>query len=243
MFDPVRLPAAKIRRAAEANDLACTVCAIFPAGINPISVDEATRRKPLQHLISCVETCRQMGAKLLGGPVYAPIGYLPARRRSADDWKYAIDCLSALTPVLDACGVNLSIEPVNRSETFLVKTARDARSLCESINHPRIGVTIDTFHANIEEKSTAQAIRSLGGHLKHMHASENDRGLPGSGQVDFPSIISALREINYDGYLMIEGFGYSSIETSAPGFLWADVTVSPEDIAFAGSQYLRSLMT
>jgi D-psicose/D-tagatose/L-ribulose 3-epimerase len=242
MFDPAHLPAAKIKHAMDMNDLACMVCAILPPGIDPISPDEPTRRKSLQHLVRCVETCREMGAKLLGGPIYAPIGYLPGRRRTLDDWNYAIDCLSALTPVLDACEVDLSLEPVNRSETFLINTARDAWALCEAVNHPRIGVTIDTFHANIEEKNTAKAIRLLGRRLKHIHASENDRGLLGSGQVDFQAIVSALREVNYEGYLMIEGFGYSAGEPSAPGFLLADVTVPPEDIAFGGSQYLRGLM-
>ena len=183
-----------------------------------------------------------MGAELLGGPIYAPIGYLPGRRRNHDDWNYAVDCLGALTASLDATGVTLSLEPVNRSETFFITTAREAKAICESIHHPKIGVTIDTFHANIEEKNTAQTIRFLGKHLKHIHASENDRGLLGSGQVDFKAIVSALREVGYDGYLMIEGFGFSSEEVHAPGFLWADVAVSPEDIAFGGARYLRSLL-
>jgi D-psicose/D-tagatose/L-ribulose 3-epimerase len=124
----------------------------------------------------------------------------------------------------------------------LINTARDARKLCEAIDHPRIGVTIDTFHANIEEKNTAQAIRSLERHLKHTHASENDRGLLGSGQVDFKAMVSALREIEYGGYLMIEGFGFDPAEVNAPGFLWADASVSPPDIAFGGYQYLQSLL-
>jgi D-psicose/D-tagatose/L-ribulose 3-epimerase len=102
-------------------------------------------------------------------------------------------------------------------------------------------VTIDTFHANIEEKDVAQAVLSAGQRLKHVHASENDRGLLGSGHIDFPGIINSLREIGYTGTLMIEGFGYSAAEEAAPGALWADIDVTPEDIAFAGAQYLRSL--
>jgi D-psicose/D-tagatose/L-ribulose 3-epimerase len=242
MFDPARLPSAKIRRALKAAGLSCTVCAILPAGVNPISADGATRRKSVAHLIACIQACREMGATLIGGPVYAPIGYLPGRRRNEDDWKCAVDCLSSLTCTLETCEVTLALEPVNRSETFFLNTASDAMSLCETIQHPSVGVTIDTFHANIEEKNTAAAIRSLGKHLKHMHISENDRGLPGSGQLDFPAIIQALRAIGYPGLLMVEGFGYRPEETSAPGFLWADRTVSPEEIARGGASYLRSLL-
>jgi D-psicose/D-tagatose/L-ribulose 3-epimerase len=183
-----------------------------------------------------------MGAHLVGGPVYAPIGYLPSRRRTADDWNYALDCLRSILPLLDSYEVTLSIEPVNRSETFFLTTAKEAGAFCEALDHPRVGVTVDTFHANIEEKNIAEAIRSLGKQLKHIHASENDRGLLGSGHVNFPEIILALHEIGYDGYLMIEGFGYSSKETNAPGALWADMMVSPEDLAFRGAQYLRGLL-
>ena len=241
MFDPGKLPAVQIRRTTEANDIACTVCAILPPGINPISADAEIRKQSLSHLVRCVEVCSEMGAKLMGGPVYAPIGYLPARRRNDEEWKWALDCFQALTATLDSYGVDLSIEPVNRSETFFMNTASDARAFCDAIGHRRVGVTIDTFHANIEEKNVVSAIRLLGNHLKHIHASENDRGLLGSGHVDFPGIVASLRSMDYGGYLMIEGFGYSVKETNAPGALWADMTVSPEDIAFEGERYLSKL--
>jgi D-psicose/D-tagatose/L-ribulose 3-epimerase len=104
--------------------------------------------------------------------------------------------------------MTLSIEPVNRSETFFLCTAADAKAFCEAVNHPRVGITIDTFHANIEEKNLAGAVRTADSLLKHVHASENDRGLLGSGHVDFLGIVAALRQIQYDGYLMIEGFAF-----------------------------------
>jgi len=72
----------------EANELECTVCAILPTGINPISPDTATRRKSVQHLIRCIETSAALGASLLGGPLYAPIGYLPEHRPSHDEWSW-----------------------------------------------------------------------------------------------------------------------------------------------------------
>jgi D-psicose/D-tagatose/L-ribulose 3-epimerase len=242
MFDPDKLPASRIRRAMEAGGLACSVCAILPAGINPISPDAEVRRKSIAHLVKCVEVAAESGAQLIAGPVYAPIGYLPGRRRNPEEWNWALDAFHSLTSTLEANEIDLAIEPVNRSETFFLTTAKETKAFCDAIDHPRIGVTIDTFHANIEEKNIPGAIRSLGKRLKHIHASENDRGLLGSGHVDFVGIIDTLREIEYVGCLMIEGFGYSPKEANAPGALWADVTLSPEDIAFAGAQYLQGLL-
>lgn len=242
MLDPAALAITDLRRAFEANDLACTVCAILPDDINPISPKNSERKRSFTHLVKCIEATAELGAHLIGGPLFAPIGYLPGRRRNEKEWQWAVECFQSLGDVLEINDMTLSIEPVNRSETFFLNTAQEGKIFCEAVNHPRIGVTIDTFHANIEEKNIPYAVLSLGKHVKHIHVSENDRGLLGSGHVDFPGIVSALEQIEYDGFLMIEGFGYSSAEPNSLGAVWGDPSVSPEAIACLGAEYLRSLL-
>lgn len=242
MFDPSDLPVSKIRRAFEATVLECTVCCILPDGVNPISPEASTRKKSIVHLKYCIETAAELGAKLLGGPVFAPIGYLPEHRPTEDERNWAVEAFQSLGDALDKYEMTLAIEPVNRSETFFLRTASEADRLCKAVGHPRIGVTLDTFHANIEEKNIAEAISLLGHRLRHLHASENDRGLLGEGHVDFHAITKALMKTGYSGYLMIEGFGYSSEEKNAPGVLWADIRVPPEDLALKGADYLRQIL-
>ena len=133
MFDPGRLPAARIRRAMDAARLSCSVCAILPVGINPISPDAEVRRKSVAHLVKCVQVATELGAQLIGGPIYAPIGYLPGRRRNTEEWNWALDAFRSLTPTLDANGIDLSLEPVNRSETFFLTTAKEAKAFCDAI--------------------------------------------------------------------------------------------------------------
>lgn len=242
LFDPAELAALKPRAAFEASGMECTVCAILPAGVNPISEDAAERRRGLGHLRKCVAVAAEAGVKLMAGPVYAPIGYHTDRRRTEDEWQRAVECLQALGDALDEHAMTLAIEPVNRAESMFLNTGADARALCEAVGHARVGVNVDTYHANIEEKNIADSIRLLGNRLKHIHASENDRGLVGTGHVDFPEIVESLRAIEYDGYLMIEGFGWSKDETNTLGALYGDPEVSPEVIAFQGAKYLRGLL-
>lgn len=242
MFDPAEVDAPSIRRAMEQQDMECTVCAIIPSGINPISPDQAVRYRSVEHLLDCIATSAEMGAKIVCGPLYAPIGYLPERRRTDEEWTWALEAFRRLGDALDAKAMNLAIEPVNRSETFFLRTVAETRAFCDEVGHPRIGITIDTFHANIEEKSISDAIVSAGSRLMHVHASENDRGLLGSGHANFPEIISTLRHTGYDGFIMIEGFGYSRDEGNVLGRLWGDPSVSPEDIAFQGAAYLRKFL-
>ena len=242
IFDPSQVDVRSIRRELDANQLECTLCAILPPGLSAIDGDAAVRTHTQLHLQRCIELTAEMGARLLSGPVYAPVGYLPGRRRTADEWNWAVECFQGLAPTLEAHGVTLAIEPLNRFETFFLNTTSDAADLCDAIGHPQVGVLLDTFHANIEEKSIPESCRLLGPRLRHLHACENDRGIPGTGHVDFKGIVRALNEIGYEGYLTIESFGFNLPEMSAAAAIWRDLAPTPEAIAREGSVYLRALL-
>jgi len=239
MFDPAGFPAAEIREAVAANGLECTVCSIIPAGRNLVSDDPEVRRRTRQHLHDSIEATAEVGARLIDGPLYSPVGYLPGRRRTPDEWKWAIDGYQSVTATLEACGVTLAIEPLNRFETYFLNTASDAAALCDAVGHPRVGVAFDTFHANIEEKNLARACRLLGAHLKHVQISENDRGTPGSGHIDWTSLLGTLRDLGYDEWLTIESFGPSLGAFSAAVAIWRDIEPTPDSIAFDGVRFLR----
>jgi D-psicose/D-tagatose/L-ribulose 3-epimerase len=171
MFEPAHFPAADIRRGVEANGLECTVCSIIPQGRSLISDDPEVRRRTRQHLRDAIEATAEVGARLIDGPLYSPVGYLPGRRRTPDEWRWAIEGYQSVTATLEACGVALAIEPLNRFETYFLNTAADAAALCDAVGHPRVGVAFDTFHANIEEKDLAGACRLLGPRVLHVQIS------------------------------------------------------------------------
>ena len=239
MFDPADFPAAEIRAGLAAHDLDCTVCSIIPNGRSLISDDAEVRRRTRRHLHDAIEATAEVGARLIDGPLYSPVGYLPGRRRTPDEWRWAIDGYQSVTATLEACGVTLAIEPLNRFETYFLNTAADAAALCEEVAHPRVGVAFDTFHANIEEKDLAGACRLLGRHLKHVQISENDRGTPGSGHIAWDRLLRALADLRYDGWLTIESFGPSLGAFSAAVAIWRDIEPTPDAIAFDGVEFLR----
>jgi D-psicose/D-tagatose/L-ribulose 3-epimerase len=243
MFDPAGFPAADIRSALAANDLECTVCSIIPHGRSLISDDADVRRRTQQHLHDAIQATAEVGAQVIDGPLYSPVGYLSGRRRTPDEWRWAIEGYRSVTSTLDSYDVTLAIEPLNRFETYFLNTAADAAALCEEIGHPRVGVAFDTFHANIEEKSLAGACRRLGRHLKHVQISENDRGTPGSGHVDWARLLRALGDLEYDRWLTIESFGPSLGAFSAAVAIWRDIEPTPDSIAFDGIAFLRRALS
>jgi D-psicose/D-tagatose/L-ribulose 3-epimerase len=247
-FDGIEIPlfrlegfnAAAVRRDTEALGLECNVASAFLPGLSPISDDASIRARAIGHLKDLTRAVAEAGAKILAGPMYSPVGYLPGRRRTADEWNYAVDGLQQLGDTLAAHHVTLAVEPLNRFETYFLNTAADAVRLCDEVNHPNIGILFDTFHANIEEKDIGAGIRTVAKHLRHMHTCENDRGIPGSGHVEWPAVFQALRDIRYDGWLTIESFGFNIGDISAAAAIWRDIEKTPDSIAFDGIKFLKA---
>lgn len=242
IFETAGFPAEEIRKGIEQNGLECTVCSILTGELSLISDDLTIRKKAYSRMVDFIHVAADVGAPLIGGPLYSPVGYLAGRRRNSDEWSRAVEAYRNLGPVLAENGVTVAIEPLNRFETYFLNTAADAARLCAEINHPNVGILLDTFHANIEEKDLCQACLAAGPYLKHVHTSENDRGTPGNGHVDWNGLRQALRSLRYDGWLTIESFGFALAGLSAAAAIWRDIEPDPEMIAYDGLRFLKQLM-
>jgi D-psicose/D-tagatose/L-ribulose 3-epimerase len=243
LFRPSTFAAREIRLACEAHGLERTVASALIRGLSLISDDADVRRRTLVHVRDSIRAVADAGARLIIGPLYCPVGELPGRRRTAGEWQRAIEAYQSLSEVLVENDVTLAIEPLNRFETYFLNTAADAAALCDAVNHPSVGILFDTFHANIEEKDVATGLRRVAKHLKHVHTCENDRGTPGSGHVDWPGVFRAIRDVKYDGWLMIESFGFALGDLSSAAAIWRDIEATPESIAWDGITFLKRMVT
>jgi len=240
MVAPTAVPTSAIRKDLAKAGLECTACSVIPKGLSLIAADADIRRKARSHIEDCLGATAEMGGRLLCGPLYSPVGYFSGQRRTTDEWHRAVEGWQEIAPVAAKLGVQVAIEPLNRFETYFLNTVEDAARLCDEIGSPSVGILADTFHANIEEKSIGPALRSAGRHLKHIHSCENDRGIPGSGNVNWPEFFATIKSIRYDGWLVIESFGFSLGELSAAASIWRDLAVEPQAIAFEGVKFLRN---
>ena len=227
------------RRALEAAGLGATACAVLVPGTSLISDDAAERGAGVERLRRCVALAAEMGAEAVVGPLYAPVGQLAGRARTEEEWKRAVEGLRAAAEAAAEAGIFLAIEPLNRFETYFLNTAADALALCQEVGHPALKVQLDTFHANIEENDTAAAIRMLGDHLGHFHASESNRGTPGTGQVHWDAALGALRESGYDGWVTIESFATGIVDLCRAACIWRPIYESADQLARQGLAFLR----
>jgi D-psicose/D-tagatose/L-ribulose 3-epimerase len=240
ILDPAAFAPGVVGRELDRMGLERTAVTVIPGGSSLGSSDDGIRRRACAHVEACIAAVRDAGATMLGGPLYTPVGHLPGHRRTADEWKWTVDSWQRLSAAVHAAQIEIAIEPLNRFETYFLNTAADAVSLCRDIDDPSIGILLDTFHANIEEKSIGAAIREAAPYLKHLHTCENDRGVPGSGHVAWPEFFAAVGEVGYDRWLTIESFGFSIAALAAAAAIWRDLASTPGAIAFEGIEFLRA---
>lgn len=240
VFDFKAFDAGSVRREVGGTGLALTVSTALPSDLHIASEDGGVRRRTREWLRGALEKVTEAGGRLLAGPIYSPVGYLTGRRRTDAEWQRAVAELRQLE--WSEGGAKLAVEPLNRFETYFLNTAADGRRLCDEIGNPQIGILFDTFHANIEERSMAGAIAQIGPRLTHVHLSENDRGVPGSGHIPFREVIGALRKQDYRGLAVVESFASTIREIAAATAMWRDYAPSPEAFAEAAGRYLAPLL-
>ena len=230
-----------VRKALSDTGLGCTICSIMAPGASLIDPDANARQRGVDFLRSVVSLAADIGAEVICGPLHSPVGHLVGRGRTDEEWRWCVDSLAQVAPDAESAGVLLAVEPLNRFETYFLNIASDALRLASDVGSPALGVHFDTFHANIEEKDPVGALKACGDRVYHFHCSENDRGPVGTGHVDWEGMISALREMEYDRWLVIESFLPAVKEIAAAASIWRELSPSPETLATDSLTFLRKL--
>jgi D-psicose/D-tagatose/L-ribulose 3-epimerase len=235
-------PASTIRSRAKEEGLELLLCSAFTGDLSLADESALVRQRAKDHLLSALEAAVAIGSSIVVGPFCTPVGGLPGCRRTADEWKRVVEGLASVAPRFEQANVQLALEPLNRFETYFLNTTADAVDLCTQVNSSHVGILFDTFHANIEERNVPAALGSAGGKVFHVHTCENDRGAPGSGHIDWHGVASQLKAMDYQGWCVIESFGFNIKEIAAAACIWRDLAPTPEDIAWNGAAFLKPLL-
>ena len=233
------LDAAATRQACEAAGVGLTACCVVIPGTSISSPDPAERAAGVDRLKQLVDITAEMGGDTVAGPLYAPVGHHTGRWRTDEEWAWCAEGLAAGAEHAAKAGIRLAIEPLNRFETYMFNTASDAVKLVQEVGSEHLKVQLDTFHGNIEEKDTAAAIRATGPWLGHFHASESDRGLPGTGQVRWKEVFAALNDIDYSGWVTIESFATGILDLCAAACIWRPIYETADELAIQGLAFLK----
>jgi D-psicose/D-tagatose/L-ribulose 3-epimerase len=240
--EPEKVATGRIRRAAEEAGLALTCSGSLPPGARFYGKDAAPRRAAGRYVREAIRTVADLGAPLICGPLYKAVGdcdeSVPLTRQRSETAR----AMAPLAAEAAEAGVVLAIEPLNRFETNFLNTVEQGIAFCGHLKSRGAGLLLDTFHMHIEEKDTGAAIRAAAaaGVLSHFHASENDRGVAGTGQVDWTGASRALGGARYDGWVVLESFNQKNKAIKKAVSCWRPFFPSEEVFCRDGLAWVKA---
>jgi sugar phosphate isomerase/epimerase len=165
--------------------------------------DPRVRGVAVDYVRRCLGLAAEIGAPLVqmlasGEPRLAPIA------TRAEEWAWSVAGMQAAARDAEQTGVRIAVEPLNRYEAYLVTSAREALAYLDEVGSPAVGMTLDLFHANIEEPDVAASIRAAGSRLWHVQVADTTRRGLGHGHLDVAAVTEALAAIDYGGALVVE---------------------------------------
>ena len=220
--------------------LGSTGIGVMPGGgkscVSENLVEQAAALSHLHWLIDCTAA---LGATLAAGPFHQPLGEFTGRGPTHDEKARVRDIHKQAAQYGARQGVALSVEPLNRFECYFLNSASQAAELVKAVDEPNYGYLYDTFHFNIEENSITDVIPATIHQINHVHISENNRGVPGAGHIDFQSVFNALKHSGYDGWLTIEAFGSALPDLAAATKIWRPLFGSEAEVYEQGFKLMR----
>lgn len=206
---------------------------------NLIGADAATRAAGVAHVRWAVDCAAALGATTLCGPLHSTLGHFSGTGPTAEEFARSVASQRAIGDHAAKRGVTIGLEALNRFECYLVNTQDALSAHLAEIGHPHIRAMYDTFHANIEETDPVGAFTRNLGTIVHIHISENDRGVPGRGNIPWAETFSAIRASGYDDWLTIEAFGRALPDLAAATKIWRDLAESPQAVYRDGYRQIR----
>ena len=210
--------------------LARTVVAIVSDG-DTLSDDPDMRQKGIDHLKYVADCSIALGAETLAGPLTQPLAQFTGQGATKVEWDRLVHASRTLADHTSGTGLTIAVEPLNRFECYALNTVEQAARLVKEVDQPHYGYLFDSFHTNIEEKAPWDALRKHAKYMSHVHVSENDRGTPGHGHIDFAKMFAVLREVEWDGWLTVEAFGQALPDIAAATKVWRPLFDNDEQLA------------
>ena len=243
--DPALIDVPTLRRAAAEAGVGVLVCGAFGPDRNLSSAVTAVHQQAADYLRWCIDAAAELGSPVVSGPMYSAVGKerLDTAVARQDEWQRAVAGLHQWGSYAQQQGVRLALEPLNRFETDMINVVDQGLALLAAVDCDAVGLHLDTFHMHLEEKDSAAAIRRAGSRIYHVHACENDRGIPGTGQVNWPGVAQALNEVGYDGAVVIESFTPEVQSIARAVCIWREIAPDQDSIAAQGLAFLKSLLT
>jgi len=242
--DPSHIDPQHVRRELEKHGLACgSICACMGPG-RDFRGSAEEQKTAMDYCKAIIDQAAVIGCPSIIGPVYSVVGKAdavePAQQKK--EWALVVKNLKELCKYAEKKGIQICVEPLNRFETDFLNTVEQALKLVRDVGSKALKIHLDTFHMNIEQKNQADSIRKAGKLLAHFHACGSDRGTPGNDHIDWKPIAKALKDIKYNGDVVIESFTTDVKVIARAAAIWRRIEPTRDEIATNGIKFLKKAL-
>ena len=242
--NPALLDVPQIKAELEKNKLQAIVCGAFGLDRNLCSTNAQFAENARVYIRWLIDAAEALGSPVVCGPMYSAVGkeHLESETERKAEWDRAVSEIRSLADYAKPKGVRLAMETLNRFETDMLNVVSQGLKFIDETGVENVGFHLDTFHMHLEEKNSGDAIRAAGKKIFHFHACENDRGVPGTGQVHWDDVARGLKDAHYDGPVVIESFTSQVKEIARAVCIWREIAPSQDAIARDGLKFLKKLL-
>ncbi|WET49937.1 sugar phosphate isomerase/epimerase [Chryseobacterium indologenes] len=181
----------------------------------------------------------ELETHLLAGVLHGGIGVFTGKPLTEKEKEIIAGVWSNVADYAQTRAIDIAIEPINRYESYVCNTAENVLELIEKTGKNNLFLHLDTFHMNIEESNFYDPIINAGKKLKHIHVTESHRGMLGEGNVHWEAVFSALKEINFEGNLVLENFSSSVSGMQEKVSLWQQSSYNAQELAEGSLAFLE----
>lgn len=220
----------ELKEEAKRNNIILTACIGLPKDKDVSSENESIRQNGIAYMKKILDNMEIADIHQIGGIIYAywPVDYsLPVHKDTVRE--ISIASTQELADYAKPKNITLTLETVNRFEQFLFNDAAEAVQFVKDVNRDNVKVMLDSFHMNIEEDNFYDPIIQTGSYLGHYHIGEANRKVPGKGHIPWAEIGKALREIGYDGTVVMEPFVKPGGTVGSDIKVWRDLSNNAND--------------
>ncbi len=237
LLEPDKVDSAHSRELLQRDNIAATASLGLPDEVEASRHPEAATK----FLLRALEVAHEIGCSTLSGVTYSTLGYRSGEPPTEAEYEAIARGLKPVAKRAADYGMTLGLEPCNRYETHLINTSAQAHALARRIDEPNVMIHLDTYHCNIEEKNFGAALADGAGLVRYVHLSESDRGVPGSGNVNWKEVMTALKAAHFSGDLVGESFVNMMPQLARALSVWRPVARDRDEVLAVGLPFLKSL--
>jgi D-psicose/D-tagatose/L-ribulose 3-epimerase len=243
LMDPFAFDAGVARAAVSDNGLAVSASLGLADATDISSEDTSVVAAGEALLRRAVEVTHEMGGTQLCGVLYSAMRkYLaPASEKGV---AHSREVIARVAEYGASMGVALALEVVNRYETNLLNTGRQALAYLGELGRDDVAVHLDTYHMNIEESDMLAPVLDCADRLGYVHIGESHRGYLGTGSVDFDAFFKALGRAGYTGPVVFESFSSTVVSATLSNTLgiWRNLWDDGDDLGAHANAYIRGAL-